>query len=197
VRSTILQQVDAYGEEVLFRLKRIIWIKNKNKKYRFPKTRPHSSDRINRVFRVTRFLSFIRVISVLVVRHNRRPPSPPPTLTPQKLFNFEIVFDFFSAPLSFLHGVRVLNAFLLLFALSHFLRLSLTLAHSHLPPSVRAKGTSEKNKPKKKYDRRSTYKRHDCVDLPQFYHCGRRCSRIIHVVGCRPHTFSRDRRIYM
>lgn len=49
-------------------------------------------------FARSRFLSFIRVIPVLV--RSSRPTSPPPTLTPQNLFNFEIDFDSFP----FFHG---------------------------------------------------------------------------------------------
>lgn len=105
----------AYGDGVLFSFQTY----NMNEKKINtvpPKTDDRLAlDRLNKsCLSFTRFLSFIRVIPVLVVRHDRRPPSPPPTLTPQKLFNFEIVFDFFSA------------SFLLL--PNAFLSLSLSLA---------------------------------------------------------------------
>lgn len=88
----------AYGDGVLFSSQTYNMNEKKNK-YHSPENRRPALDRSNKsCLSFTRFLSFIRVIPVLVVRHDRRPPSPPPTLTPQKLFNFEIVFDFFSAP---------------------------------------------------------------------------------------------------
>lgn len=121
----------------------------------------NSSDRINRVLCVTRFLSFIiRVIPVLVVRHDHHDRQ---LRLRHKTFSISNSFWFFF-PLSF-DGVPVL---LIVFFCFSVVSLSPTL-----PPlashSVWAKGMIKKTK--KKYDRRSTYKRHDCVDLPQFYHC--------------------------
>jgi len=145
---------------------------------------------------VTQFLSFIKVIPVPTRRSSRPPPSPSPTFTPQNLFNFEIVFDFFllffawptyQFLMLFTHSFSL---FLPLFTISLSLILSLLLTPSSLL-CVWKKGMSDKlnkKKTKKKYNMRSTF----VLIYPRFHHCEEGCCS-----SCTEHILQRFPNLYV